>query len=170
MFLPFVTSAIHIFEITNCESYGAKWRLPLHWGPLSWHHNIEAQDIYTRLSCWCVLFGFGTGQCIHILQGYFIGTILRLSQHKWGNQGEYGCHDGVIKWKHFPRFWPFVRGIHRSPVNSPHKGQWRGTLIFLWSATWINGWVNNREAGDLRRHRDHYDIVMDKPHRSSQNS
>ena len=28
-----------------------------------------------------------------------------------------------IKWKHFPRYWPFVRGIHRTPVNSPHKGQ-----------------------------------------------
>ena len=34
-------------------------------------------------------------------------------------------HDDVIKWKHFPRYWPFVRGIHWSPVNSPHKGQWR---------------------------------------------
>ena len=33
------------------------------------------------------------------------------------------CHDDVIKWKHFPRYWSFVRGIHRSPVNSPHKGQ-----------------------------------------------
>ena len=32
-------------------------------------------------------------------------------------------HDDVIKWKHFPRYWPFVRGIHRWPVNSPHKGQ-----------------------------------------------
>ena len=39
-------------------------------------------------------------------------------------------HDDVIKWKHFPRYWPFVRGIHRSPVNSPHKGHWRGTLMF----------------------------------------
>ena len=39
-------------------------------------------------------------------------------------------HDDVIKWKHFPRNWPFVRGIHRSPVNSPHKGQWRGALMF----------------------------------------
>ena len=29
-------------------------------------------------------------------------------------------HDDVIKWKHFPRYLPFVRGIHRSPVNSPH--------------------------------------------------
>ena len=32
-------------------------------------------------------------------------------------------HDDIIKWKHFSRYWPFVRGIHRSPVNSPHKGQ-----------------------------------------------
>ena len=34
-------------------------------------------------------------------------------------------HGDVIKWKHFPRFWPLVREIHQSPVNSPHKGQWR---------------------------------------------
>ena len=32
-------------------------------------------------------------------------------------------HDDVMKWKHFPRYWPFVWGIHRSPVNSPNKGQ-----------------------------------------------
>ena len=38
-------------------------------------------------------------------------------------------HDGVNKWKHFPRYWPFLRGNHRSPVNSPHKGQWRRTLM-----------------------------------------
>ena len=35
----------------------------------------------------------------------------------------YWKHDDVIEWKHFPRYWPFVRGIHQSPVNSPHKGQ-----------------------------------------------
>ena len=62
-------------------------------------------------------------------------------------------HDDVIKWKHFPRYWPFVRGIHRSPVNSPHKGQWRGALMFSLICAWINGWVNNREAGDLTLHR-----------------
>ena len=39
-------------------------------------------------------------------------------------------HDDVIKWKHFPCYWPLVRGIHWSPVNSPHKGQWRGALMF----------------------------------------
>ena len=45
-------------------------------------------------------------------------------------------HNNVIKWKHFPCYWPFVRGIHRSPVNSPHKGQWRGALLF--SLIWYN--------------------------------
>ena len=44
------------------------------------------------------------------------------------------CHDDVIKKKHFPRYWPFVWGIHRSPVNSPHKGQWAELWCFLWSA------------------------------------
>ena len=39
-------------------------------------------------------------------------------------------HNDVIKWKHFPRYWPFARGPHRSPVNFPHKGQWRGALMF----------------------------------------
>ena len=39
-------------------------------------------------------------------------------------------HDDVVKWKHFPCYWHFVRGIHRSPVNSPHKGQWRRALMF----------------------------------------
>ena len=69
-------------------------------------------------------------------------------------------HDDVIKWKYFPRYWPFERGIHRSPVNSPHKGQWRGALMFSLICTWINGRVNNREAGDLRRHRAHYDVSV----------
>ena len=69
-------------------------------------------------------------------------------------------HDDVIKRKHFPRYWPFVRGIHRSPVNSPHKGQWRGALMFSLICVCIKGWVNNREAGDLRRYRAHYDVIV----------
>ena len=69
-------------------------------------------------------------------------------------------HDDVIKWKHVPRYWPFVRGIHRSPVNSPHKGQWRGALMFSLICARINAWVNNGEAGDLRRNRAHYDVTV----------
>ena len=62
--------------------------------------------------------------------------------------------------QHFPRYWPFVRGIHRPPVNSPHKDQRRGALMFSLICAWINGWVNNREAGDLRRHRAHCDVIV----------
>ena len=70
------------------------------------------------------------------------------------------CHDDVIKWKHFSRYCPFVRGIHRSPVNSPHKGQWRGSLMFSLIYAWINNWVNNREAGNVRRYRARYDVTV----------
>ena len=49
-------------------------------------------------------------------------------------------HDDVIKWKHFPRYWPFV--------------------MFSLICVWINGWVNNGEAGDLRRHRAYYDVIV----------
>ena len=69
-------------------------------------------------------------------------------------------HDDVIKRKHFPRYWPFVRGIQLSPVNSSHKGQWRAALVFTLICARINGWVNNREAGDLRRYRTHYDVIV----------
>ena len=45
-------------------------------------------------------------------------------------------------------------------MNSLHKGQWRGALTFSLICAWINSWVNNREAGDLRRHHAHYDVTV----------
>ena len=68
-------------------------------------------------------------------------------------------HD-IIKWNHFLCCWPFVWGFPRSPVNSPHKGQWHGALMFSLICAWINGWVNSGKAGDLRRHRAHYDVTV----------
>ena len=65
-------------------------------------------------------------------------------------------HDDVPKWKHVPRYWPFVWGIHRSPVSSPHKGQWRGALMFSLIWSWTKGCANNRNASDLRHHCVHY--------------
>ena len=44
------------------------------------------------------------------------------------------------------------------PANSPHKGQWRGAFMFSLICVCINGWVNNYEAGDMRRYRAHYII------------
>ena len=69
-------------------------------------------------------------------------------------------HDDGTKWKRFPRYWPYVRGIHRSVVNSPHKGQWHGALNFYLICSWINGWVNNGEAGGLRCHGAHYNVTV----------
>ena len=80
---------------------------------------------------------------------FYLVKSLRPSDAIWRHR-----HDDVAKWKHFPRYWPF----NRSPVNSPHKGQWRGALIFSLICAWISGWVSNRAAGDLRRHR--YDVTI----------
>ena len=67
-------------------------------------------------------------------------------------------------WRHqmetFPRCWRFVWGIHRSPLNSPHKGQWRGALMYSEIWAWTNGWVNNRDAGGLWHHRAYYDVTI----------
>ena len=51
--------------------------------------------------------------------------------------------------------------VGNSPVTGefPHKGQWRGALMFSLICAWINSWVNNREAGDFGRHRAHYDVI-----------
>ena len=65
-------------------------------------------------------------------------------------------------WRHqmekFPFYWPFVRGIHRWPVDSPHKGQWHGAfmffMMFLWFSfcAWTSGWAINRDVSDLIPH------------------
>ena len=125
----------------------------------------------------CAFLWFETANFTHILQGYFTGswaiTILSVKQSlmnmpfcgdlyetplEWGYW--WVIHDDLIKWKHFRHNWPFVRGIHHSPVYSPHKGQWRGALIFSFICFGMNDWVNNREAGDLRCYRAHYDVIV----------
>ena len=41
-----------------------------------------------------------------------------------------------------------------------HKGRWHGSLMFSLICAWTNGWANIRDAGDLRRHRAHYDVTV----------
>ena len=62
-------------------------------------------------------------------------------------------------WRHL-RHWSFVRGFHRSPVNSTNKGQWCGSVIFSLICASTNGGANHRDAGDLRRHGAHYDVTV----------
>ena len=64
-------------------------------------------------------------------------------------------------WRHqmetFSALLALCAGNTPGPVNSPHKSQWRGALMFSLICTRINDWVYNREAGDLRRH---YDVIV----------
>ena len=93
----------------------------------NWHH---ISLIYTML--WALIH-------LCIKQQFYVSnvcfshvTFLRWCDSSLATQSVNPCHFtwDVIKWKHFPRYCPFVRGIHRSPVNSPHKGPWRGALMF----------------------------------------
>ena len=45
-------------------------------------------------------------------------------------------------------------------MNCPHKGQWHRALMFSLICVWINDWVNNHEAGDLRRYHTHYNVIV----------
>ena len=82
--------------------------------PIWWHHHVTTSKQSTTK-----FFAYP--------MGYTWCTIQLFSQ--WTLMGV-AIHDDVIKWKHFPCYWPFVPGIHRSPVNSPHKGQWQGAFMF----------------------------------------
>ena len=63
-------------------------------------------------------------------------------------------------WRHQMETFSALLAICAGPVNSPQKGQWRGALMYSLICVWINGWVNNRKAGDLRRYRAHYDVIV----------
>ena len=70
-------------------------------------------------------------------------------------------HHDVIEWKHFQHYWTFVRGIHRSSVNSPYKGQWCFDVFFdrplnkrLGKQSW--GWWFETPSRSLWRHCNDY--------------
>ena len=70
----------------------------------------------------------------------------------------------ITWWRHqmetFSALLALCAGNSPVPVNSPHKGQWRRALMFYLIYDWRNSWVNNREAGDLRRHPAHYHVIV----------
>ena len=69
-------------------------------------------------------------------------------------------HVDFIKWKHYPCYWSFVRGIQWSLVDSPQKRP--VTRMFSLICAYTNGWANNQDAGDLGCHRAHYDVTVMK--------
>ena len=121
---------------------------------LSPYDVIRPKWVKTKWLTFCIVhlrMHFIVWQCLN----FYLSFI-----EVWSSLQLICAHDDVIKWKHFQRYRPFVQGIHCSPVNSPHKGQWRGALMFSLIWAWTNGWVNNGEAGDLRRHCAHYNVIV----------
>ena len=132
----------------NPSDPGQNWKINI-------HNSYERSLVYTyiikwRRRVWSTLLQVMACPLFRPLGINFIGWVCNLL---------YTYHL-VIKWKHFPCYRPFVREIHRPPVNFPHKGQWCGALMFSLICPWTNGWVNSRDTGDLRRHRAHYGFIV----------
>ena len=132
------------------------WRVKLHeakyWSRFVFISDrlIDSSASVHNLQCWPISLSIDNHA--RAWQAITSRPLLGIKMRTW--------YDDVIKWKHFPRYWPFVRGIHRSPVNSLHKGQWGGISMFSLTCAWMNGWVNNREAFCLRRYHAHYDVIV----------
>ena len=69
------------------------------------HHYDQYKALYMIILFWCCYCNFAYSAAIR------------------------AAYDDVIDWKHFPRCWPFLRGIRRSPVDSSHK--WSATRSFV---------------------------------------
>ena len=148
-----ITGPYHAnFSQVETQKFDPHWFYCLQWGC----NNPFLPRVY-----WFVLhiyqwsFVMGWQSIFPMNNQYVLYVVSLITLQRWSLR-----HGDVIKWKHFPRYWPYIRGIHRSPVNSPHKGQWRGALMFTLICARINGWVNNCEAGDLWRHRNGYDMII----------
>ena len=126
--------------------------------------TIDSQYVAVQSNTFCTQDNNCEGKTSFILRIHERHTYLALTGELWVSfVGYLEKSDRDISGAHCigrECNWPFVRGIHRSPENSPHKGQWRGALMFSLICVWINDWVNNREAGDLRCHRAHYDVIV----------
>ena len=124
-----------------------------------WLSHAELTSFAVSVNYWMHLCHF----CELLNGACFVSDVLISPQTQTFTQcmeaRKWLTHDDVIKWKHFvSRYWPCVRGNHRSPVDSPHKGQWRRALMVALILT--SGWANNWDAGDLRRHRAHDDATV----------
>ena len=76
-----------------------------------WHHNRSTPGTHRRRCSGAR----GTPQKGHYCTPR---TLRSVSIWKW----KLTTHDDVRLWECFPHYWPFVRGIHRRPMDSPHKG------------------------------------------------
>ena len=126
--------------------------------------NVQCEDVIGRGSLMrCVLsLWIQVGVCAigHAALVAITGTTILVAYFMSNHATDLKIHYEVNRWQHFPRYLTFVMGIHWSPVDSPHKGQWRGTLMFSLICARTNGSASNRGTGDLRRHHADYDVTV----------
>ena len=124
------------------------------------------------------MFSYYTGACI-AKQIDAVARTRRLATASWRSSIMGLCVitvDSAVElspgWRHqmetFPALLAFCTG--NSPVTGefPEQSQWRGALMFSWNCAWTYSWANNRDAGDLRRYRAHYDVIVMQTERQAQ--
>ena len=122
------------------------------WAPV--HAIIR---VSSNVTC-CLEIAWRSGVCCFCLKWSFVLTLDKSSLNVWMSKTD--LRDDVIKWEHFPRYWPFVLGILRSPGNSPKRPVTRSFDVFVDLRLDKRQSKKSRgEAGDLRRHRAHYDVT-----------
>ena len=130
---------------------------------MHWHIGISLSLCYIAFSDRKVICAYNAMyMCVYIwysLKNKETATCwTRLWTAIWrkSEDGILMCYHDVIKWKHFARYWPFVRGIQRHRWIPRTKI----TDAELWCFLWSDDWVNNGAAGDLRRYRAHFDVSV----------
>ena len=148
-FYPAEKMSIHPIQWNRADSRFA---------PSQWEMALQSNDV----SHW---LGASLESALNVMRQHY-GSKHTFSVHFLHN----GCCFTLFFFYHFTLSLSFANLLpwwrHQmetfsvSPVNSLHKGQWHGALMFSLICAWINGWVNNHKAGDLRRHCVHYDVPV----------
>ena len=68
---------------------------------------------------------------------------------------------GIMTWNRFSHYWPFVRGMYRSPIDSPHKGRAMRSILLSLLLAWAICWLIRRVANGLRR-KCHVNVITRK--------
>ena len=125
------------------------WCLQMLFSVVYQHHHWQLFLLIPLLlqRGWALSFIIGVFSKVSILQTSSLGTG---KDYSWWR----------LQIKTHPALLALCEGNHRSPVDSPHNGKWRGALMSFLIGAWKYGWANNRHAGDLRRHHAHYNIIV----------
>ena len=115
-------------------------------GSLEWYIPVETRVIFLSLFLLKVIWNLYQFHCRSLIGSWCSSLVAWdvIAHHE-----SIVIHYDVTKWKHFLRYWFFMRGIHRPPVDSLRKGQWRRALMFSLICAWTNAWAKSRDDSDF---------------------